>query len=219
MKVYLPKILIFVLFCIINLKLDAKEFKIISLQDFPGIEKIKFQDESDQQVLSIKKYYPNANFTVPKSELIHFYGIHNDTKVSSKKPILRLSFENIEDDSIIFLTLDEDQNGKINHEIFINDQTNFPPLSTLIMNLSDNKVVAKIGNEIIKILPNSRTLFNFPSNERGSFSDKVVFAARKGPHIDYFHSTFWRVPKGKKTICIIEYNLEQNIHILSQILL
>ena len=59
-----------------------------------------------------------------------------------------------------------------------NDTVSFPILSTMILNLSDKQVIAKIGSEIINLPPNSQKLFPLPKNERGSFSEKV-FCLRK----------------------------------------
>ena len=77
--------------------LSAKEFKIISLDNFGKIEQIKFQDESATQKITIKKYYPNRSFRVPEHNLIHFYGINSDTRSLFKKPLLRISFADQEE--------------------------------------------------------------------------------------------------------------------------
>ena len=214
----------FIFFCFLIFiqcsALLAKEFKIISLDDFGKIQQIKFQDESATQKINVKKYTPNRSFPVPKQNLIHFYGIDSDTGAYSKKPLLRISFENQKTDSIIFLQSDEEDLKKINYEFFDNDDASFPELSTLIINNSDKRVIANIGGEIIKLTPNTKKLVNLTKNERGSFSDKVIFAARtKDQSINYFYSSFWRVPSGRKTICIIDFDEKLSAHKLSEILL
>ena len=45
--------------------LQAKEFKLISLDNFGPIKEIKFQDESTPQILNITKFYPNINYPIP----------------------------------------------------------------------------------------------------------------------------------------------------------
>ena len=200
--------------------LSAKEFKIISLDNFGKIEQIKFQDESATQKITIKKYYPNRSFRVPVHNLIHFYGINSETGAYSRKPLLRISFADQEGDSIVFLRSDKDDPENIKYEFLKNDTVSFPILSTMILNLSDKQVIAKIGGEIINLPPNSQKLFPLPKNERGSFSEKVFFAARKKNNsIDYFYGSFWRVPSGHKTLCIIDYNTESDSHKLTEILL
>ena len=82
--------------------LSAKEFKIISLDNFGKIEQIKFQDESATQKITIKKYYPNRSFRVPVHNLIHFYGINSETGAYSRKPLLRISFRRSRGNSIVF---------------------------------------------------------------------------------------------------------------------
>ena len=198
----------------------AKEFKIISLDNFGGINQIKFQDESATQRVTIKKYYPNRSFPVPKDNLIHFYGIDSDTGASSRKPLLRISFENQEVDSIVFLEIDKNNPSIINYEFLDNDPVSFPLLSTLIINFSEKQIIAKIGEEIISLPPNSRKLIPLPKNERGSFSEKVTFASQKTDRsIDYFYSSFWRVPIGHKTLCIIDFIPKSDTHELTKILL
>ena len=200
--------------------LSAKEFKIISLENFGKIEQIKFQDESATQKINIKKYYPNRSFRVPEHNLIHFYGINSDTGASSRKPLLRISFDDQKGDSIVFLYSDKDAPENIKYKFLENDIVSFPILSTIFLNFSDKLVIAKIGSEIIKLRPNSQKLFPLPKNERGSFSEKVVFASRKKDNsIDYFYASYWRVPFGHKTLCIIDYNEESESHKLTEILL
>ena len=88
------------------------------------------------------------------------------------------------------------------------------------MNISERQVIANIGGEIINLPPKSQKLLPLPKNERGSFSEKVVFASRKKDNsIDYFYASYWRVPSGHKTLCIIEYNEESQSHKLTEILL
>ena len=101
-----------------------------------------------------------------------------------------------------------------------NDPDSFPEVSTFIINRSNRLVIAKIGTEIIKIQPESQKLFNLPKNERNSFSEKVVFAGRKNDSsIDYFYSSYWRIPSGKKTLCIIDYDSQYELYKLTEILL
>ena len=200
--------------------ISAKEFKIISLNNFGKIEQIKFQDESATQKITIRKFYPNRSFRVPVSNLIHFYGINSETGAYSKKPLLRISFTDQEGDSIVFLSSDKDTPENIKHEFLKNDTVSFPILSTMILNMSEKQVIAEIGGKIINLSPKSQKLFPLPKNERNSFSEKVVFAARKKDNtIDYFYASYWRVPSGHKTLCIIEYEKESDSHKLTEILL
>ena len=70
---YSSYILIF--FIILLLKFNvlyARNFSLISLDDFGEIDQIRFQDESATQVLSIMKFAPNRNYPIPKNEVIHF---------------------------------------------------------------------------------------------------------------------------------------------------
>jgi hypothetical protein len=200
--------------------LIAKEFTIISLDDFGTIEAIKFQDESASQILSLKQYYPNRSFPVPENNLIHFYGIHSDTGASTKRPILRISFADQENDIIVFLRRDKDDPEKINTEFLINDVTSFPALSTMIINLSNNEVVAQLGDKIIKLPPNNRKLIPLSKNERGSFSKKVLFAHQeKDQSINYFFISHWRITAGRKMLCIIKPDDELDSKSLKEILL
>ena len=200
--------------------LAAKEFKIISLDDFGKIEQIKFQDESATQKITIKKYFPNRSFRVPVHNLIHFYGINTETKAFSKKPLLRISFSEQEGDSIVFLQSNDKDPEKIDYKFLKNDPISFPLVSTMILNLSNKQVIAKIGDEIINLIPNSQKLIILPKNERGSFSEKVFFAARKEDHsIDYFYGSYWRIPPSHKTLCIIDYNIDSESFKLTEILL
>ena len=220
MKSLSYKILIFSLIYFSYSLLSAKEFKIISLSDFGELKQIKFQDQSATQKISIRKYYPNRSFPVPEGDLIHFYGIDPITGTFSKKPLLRISFAEQSEDSIIFLRSNNADLEKIEYEFLENDLVSFPILSTFVINFSDKQVITKIGDEIIDLPPNGRKLIKLPENERGSFSDKVVFAARKkNQEIDYFYSSYWRVPPGRKTICIIDYIEDDDSHKLTEILL
>lgn len=213
-----------ILFCVLiyfsNSVLSAKEFIIISLDNFGKIGQIKFQDESATQKINIKKYTPNRSFRVPINNLIHFYAIDPDTGASSRKPILRISFNNQEGNSIVLLNSNRNNPENIEYKFLNNDDESFPELSTIFLNLSEKKVIAKIGSEFISLPPKSQKLFLLPKNERGSFSEKVIFAERKKNNsINYFYASYWRVPSGHKTLCIIDYNLESESHKLTEILL
>lgn len=198
--------------------LSAKEFKVISLDNFEKIEKIKFQDISTSQHIILKKYYPNRSFMVPANDLIYFYGINPDTGASSNKPLLRVSFVNQKSDSILLLRSDKDSSNNISYEFLENDPTLFPELSAMILNLSDKKVIANIGGEIMKIDSESQKLIHLPKNERGTYSEKVVFAAQKNTKdIDYFYSSFWRVQSAQKILCIVDYDAKSDSHKLVEI--
>ena len=206
--------------CFISTTLAAKNFTIISLDSFGKIEAIKFQDESASQTLSLKKFHSNRSFPVPKNNLIHFYGINPDTGVSSKRPLFRIHFDIQEKDSIVFLKQDKDDPEKINYEFMNNDSESFPPVSTMILNLSNKQVVAKFGSDIIKIQPNSQKLVSLSKNEAGSFRDYVLFATQnKDKSINYFFSSYWRIAAGRKILCIIDSNEELNSNNLREILL
>ena len=97
-----------------NYNLSAKEFKIISLDNFGKLEQIKFQDESAAQKITIKKYSASRSFPVPLDDLIHFYAIDPVTGISSKKPLLRVSFVNQKENTIVFLKLTKKIKGKLN---------------------------------------------------------------------------------------------------------
>lgn len=218
MKKHFYKTFVFSLISFICSNLIAKEFTMISLDDFGKIDAMKFQDESAPQILSLKPYHPNRSFPVPKNDLIHFYGIHSETGASSRRPILRISFADQEDDIIIFLRRDKDDPEKINTEFLKNDVTSFPTVSTMILNLSNNEVVAQLGDEIIKLSPNSRTLIPLPKNERGTFNRKVLFAYQeKDQSINYFFISHWRITDGRKMLCIIESSDELDSDSLKEI--
>lgn len=198
----------------------AKKFKVISLDDFEKIEKIKFQDRSTSRNIILKKYYPNLDLNVPANDIIHFYGIDPETGISSRKPLLRVSFENQKEDSIVFLKSDKSNPYNINYNFLANGPITFPVLSTMFLNRSDRQVIAKLGNEIIKIQPKSQKLITLPKGDDGSFTDKIVFAARrKDQSIDYFYSSYWRVRSGKKILCVIDFNQEYETHKITRILL
>lgn len=199
---------------------SAKKFKIISLDDFEKFEKIKFQDGSTSRHIIIKKYHSNLEYSVPRNDIIHFYGIDPETGISSRKPLLRISFENQKEDTIVFLKSDESHLRNINFSFLDNGPVAFPIMSTMILNHSDRQVFTKIGSELIKIEPNSQKLINLPKNDKESFTDKVVFAARrKDQSINYFYSSYWHIPSGKKTLCIIDLNEGSETHKITQILL
>lgn len=219
MKTHYYKIFICYLLCFLNWSLFAKEFKLISLDNFGKIQQLQFQSDSGEQTLNIRKYYPNRSFTVPKNNLIHFYGINSATGDSSKKPLLRISFANQKGDSIVLLELDKNNPGKINYKFLKNDPNSFPPLSAAILNLSDKPIMSKFGNKVIKISPKSQKFVPLSKNEKGTFNEKVVFAAqKKDKSIDYFYSSVWRVPAGRKTFCIIDADNEGDTHNLVQLL-
>lgn len=220
MKKYYYKTFIFSLLFFVFWNLSAKEFKIISLDNFGKLNAIKFQDEISPQILSLRKYYPNTSFPIPKNNLIHFYGVHSDTRASTKRPILRISFADENDDIIVFLKRDKDDPEKINTEILKNDITSFPTLSTMILNLSDDEVVAKLGDEIVKIYPKSQKLVPLTEDERGFFSRKVLFANQEEDQsINYFFISHWHVSAGRKMLCIIESSDELDSNTLKEILL
>jgi len=220
MTKYYFKIFIFSLLSFICSSLTAKEFTMISLDDFDTIEAMKFQDASAPQILSLKPYHPNRSFPVPKNDLIHFYAIHSDSGASSKRPVLRLSFADQDDDTIVFVKRDKDDPEKINTEFLKNDAQSFPTLSTMIINFSEHEIVAQLGDEIIKISPNSRKLIPLPKNERGTFSKKVLFAYQeKDQSINYFFISQWRIPKDTKLLCIIESSEELNSSNFKEIIL
>ena len=97
---------------------SAKKFKIISLDNFEKIEKLRFQDDSTYRNIIIEKYHPNIDYTVPAGDIVHFYGIDPETGISSRKPLLRISFENQKEDSIVFLKSDKSDPENINYNLF-----------------------------------------------------------------------------------------------------
>ncbi|MFL2847465.1 MAG: hypothetical protein ACJZ9B_00635 [Coraliomargaritaceae bacterium] len=200
--------------------ISAKEFRLISLDDFGEIEQLKFQNQRGPQTLSIVKYFPNKSFAVPKGDVIHFYGVDPATGVSAKIPLLRISFEKQEGDTIVLLQKDENSPEQINYKFLKNDPDAFPLLSTNILNLSNKAVIAKLGDQLVKILPKDRKLVPLPKNKNGTFNEKVIFAAQKeNASIDYFYSSFWRIIAGHKTLCIIEPDKEADTHRLVELLL
>jgi len=200
--------------------ISAKEFKLISLDNFGKIDTITFRDESATQKLTIRKFYPNRSFPIPKNKLIHFYGLNPDNGLSSKKPLFKISFHGIDKDIIIFLKRDKINPEKIIYEFVDNDFTSFPLISTLLFNLSENKIIAKIDGNIIKILPHSKKLIQLSKNANGSFSGKAVFAnQREDKSINYFYSSHWRIPSGHKTISLIHKNEESGRIELTEILI
>ena len=210
-------------FCIIvflSTNLSAKEFKVISLSNFEKLEGIKFQDESASQTIGLKQYAASRSFPVPSNNLIHFYGIDSETGVSSKKPVLRLPFDDQNDDVLILLRNDENNSDKINFEFLKNDSASFPNLSALILNFSNNEVVAKLGDGIVKILPNSRKLVQLSKDDKSLFSDKVLFAKQENDQsINYFFISYWRILPESKILCIIEAKDDLNTDSLKEILL
>ena len=159
-------------------------------------------------------------YPIPENKLIHFYGVKQYSEAHSKKPMLRLSFEELDNEVIVFIKKNDDDNELIEYEYYNNSPDAFPDISTLFLNLSDDKVVASLGDKIVKLNPNSRSQISMTMNERGSFSSKVIFATqKKDKSINYFHTSFWRIPKGHKSLCIIDYDAEQNSHLLKHILL
>lgn len=205
LKVLSSKLLISSVLLLACLKISAKEFTVISLDDFSLIKGLKYQDQSSQKKIVLNKYYPNPSATFPKNNIIHFYGIHRETNALTKRPILRVSFSDQENDVIVFLRQDENDPEKINTEFLKNDPISFPYLSTMILNSSDNLIVAKLGDKIIKIAPNSRELVQLPKNEMGSFSERVQFAYKENDQsINYFFISDWYIPGGRKMLCIID---------------
>jgi hypothetical protein len=212
--------LILPLVCFLSCHLSAKEFKLISLDDFGEIEQLKFQNQKGPQTLSIQKHFPNKSFTVPKGDVIHFYGVDPVTGISAKIPILRISFDKQEGDTIVLLQKDKNNSAQLNYEFLKNNPEAFPLLSTNILNLSNKPVIAKLGDQLVKILPKNKKLVPLPQNKNGTFNEKVVFAAQKeNQSIDYFYSSFWRVIAGHKTLCIIEPDEAADTHKLVELLL
>lgn len=198
----------------------AKEFKLISLSDFGNIQEIKFQDESAPQILYIKKFHPNTSYPIPESKLIHFYALHPDSKASSRKPILRVSFKDIESDTILFLKKDKNSPNLINYELLNNDKDSFPILSTLIINLSEKPVVGKIGERIVPLLPKEQKIVSLPNDKWGAFNQKVFFAEQKSDRsISYFYASDWLIKEGEKSLCIIDFDEKSETHRLVDMIL
>ena len=198
----------------------AKEFTIIALDDFNGIEQIIFQDKSSSQKVSVRKFSSNRSFPIPDSKVIYFYAVDPKTKISSNKPLFKISFEDQKNECIVFLTEDKNKPEKISYEFLNFDTKSFPKVSTFMINLTNQKVVTKLGNSIVKLSPYSKKLVTLPQNERGSFTEYVVFAAQpQNKEIDYFYSSFWRIPKGKRTLSIVEIDKETNRLKLNEILI
>ena len=217
---YSSYILIF--FIILLLKFNvlyARNFSLISLDDFGEIDQIRFQDESATQVLSIMKFAPNRNYPIPKNEVIHFYGINSETRKSTRKPLFRISFTDQDTDTIVLLKRG-DNSEKITYEFLSNDPITFPKMSTLVMNLLNENIVLKIGSRVIKIRAKERKLILLKNDDNGSFSERVTFANRKGDKtINYFYTSQWRIRSGHKTICVIEKSEDAETPSVSQILL
>ena len=118
----------------------AKEFTIIALDDFNGIEQIKFQDKSSSQKVSVRKFSSNRSFPIPDSKVIHFYAVDPKTKISSNKPLFKISFEDQKNECIVFLTKDKNKPEKISYEFLNFDTKSFPKVSTFMINLTNQKV-------------------------------------------------------------------------------
>ena len=90
----------------------------------------------------------------------------------------------------------------------------------MILNFSNNEVVAKLGDGIVKILPNSRKLVQLSKDDKSLFSDRVLFAKQENDQsINYFFISHWRILPESKILCIIEAKDDLNTDSLKEILL
>jgi hypothetical protein len=194
-----------------NSSLSGKEFRIISIDDFQHLEALRFKGNNSLQKAYLQKYYPNTTYTVPKSNIVHFFGVYSDTKKTSRNPILTIPFNNQNENTIVLLERNKSSTEQIQYSLISNDSKSFPELTAAIFNKSNKPVILKLENDIIKISPNSIKYVPLPVNKGDFFDGKVVFATqRANKSIDYFYSAFWRVYKGSKKLCFINMDESQD---------
>lgn len=211
LKISKLKIFIFAVGLMANSFLSGKEFRIISIDDFQHLEALRFKSNNSLQKAYLKKYYPNTNYTVPKSNIVHFFDVYSDTKKTSRNPTLTIPFNNQNDNTIVLLERKKSSTEEIQYSLISNDSKSFPEHTAAIFNKSHKPVILKLENDIIKILPNSIKYVLLPLNKGDFFDGKVVFAnQRANKSIDYFYSAFWRVNNGSKKLCFIDMDESQD---------
>lgn len=217
-KISKLKIFIFAVLLVANSSLSGKEFRIISIDDFQHLEALRFKSNNSLQKAYLQKYYPNTTYTVPKSNIVHFFGVYSDTKKTSRSPILTIPFNNQNENTIVLLERNKSSTEEIQYSLISNDSKSFPELTAAIFNKSHKPVILKLGNDIFKISPNSIKYVPLPVNKNDFFDGKVVFAAqRANKSIDYFYSAFWRVTSGSKKLCFIDMDKSEDKHKLKVI--
>lgn len=209
-----------ILFVVSIVSLEAKQFRIMTLTELNGIRNLEFLDQGSVQKLTLTKSYVTNRFTVPYSNVIHFYEEYPPlgTKVMPD-PTLSIKFPKNNNNTIVLLEGTGDPNKPIKYD-FIEDSSKVFPESTLIIYNKMNKpVLSKLGDMKIKIDPNQRKSVKLTNKKDAlaPFNEKVVFATPQNNSIDFFYSTYWYVPTSQRLFCVITEDKQNGTHELSKI--
>lgn len=199
--------------------LSAKDFQIISVDDFELYESLLFFNEKGPHKFNLRKYYANVKKPIPRNNRLYLFSVNKDSKEVSKTPTLSIQLNKQKADTIILLkkgiSVDE-----FDYQIIQNDAQSFPPLTAYIFNNMDKTVLLKMGETIFKIDPKSQKFIPLPENNKGYFDEKMVFATQKvDKSIDYFYSSYWRVYSESKKLCFIDFDEATEEHTLTEITL
>lgn len=214
------KITLFGLILLSVFSLEAKHFRIMTLTDTNGIRNLEFMDQGKIQKITLTKNYVTNRYTVPYSNVIHFYEEYPPlgTKVMPK-PTLSINFPKNNSNTIVLLERSEDLKTPLKYDLIEDDPKKFPESTVIIYNKMDKPVLSKLGDMKIKIAPNQRKSVKLEnkSDKTAPFNEKVVFATPKDGSIDFFYSTYWYVPNTQKLFCVITEDVQSGTHELSKI--
>lgn len=201
-------ILIFFLFSILvsSTYLDGKVFTMITLDEFDNIDELKFVNDSGIKKLVLEKYFVNNSYSIPKHNFLSFFAYNETTMETSTRPILEIEFKDQINNYLILLEKDTNSSYGMKYT-FLNNDLQFPELSTLIFNRSNMPVIAKIGDDFFKIAPRSKRNLKFELGNKRFFKENVSFAfQRSDKSIENIYSSFWKLYEHQKKICFIDYN-------------
>lgn len=201
----------FILSIIIScIYLHGKEFTMITFDEFDNIDELKFVNDTGLKKVVLEKYFVNNSYSIPKHNFLSFFAYDETSKETSTRPILEIEFKDQVNNYLILLEKNRNNRSGIKYT-FLNNDSEFPKLSTLIFNRSDIPVIAKVGSKFFKISPQSKRNLKFELGNKGSFKEDVSFAFRRSDKsIEYIYSSFWKLYEHQKKICFIDYNEKNN---------
>lgn len=207
MNLYFP-LIIFHIF-IFNY-LGAEKFTIASIGEFESFEQIRFQSKSGPKNIHVNEGFVNSSHIIPEGRLIHFYSYDPINNATSANPVLRIEFENY-NEQIILLSNNEEITDNIEYEIIDNNIRSFPFTSIFIFNMSDKKIVGFIDKTIIKIEPNSKKVIPLSKNQYGTFNGEIEFYERnKFNKTRRIYSSYSRITSNNKLLFIFKDSKEDN---------
>ena len=215
------KILYLLIFCVLGIHLNAKHFRVMVVTDLNELDSVEFYDKGKVSKITLAKNYISGKFEIPTNNAINFYEKFPEFNTIAKpKPNFTIKFPKNNKNTIVILKSSNNSKTPIDTIIIEEDNKTFPQSSSMIYNIMDKPVLAKLGHMKVKIAPNERKIVKLKNKDEpdAPFNEKVVFAAPREGDIDFFYSTYWYVPKTQKLFCVIAEDKINGTYELNKIL-